>query len=448
MSLTNSSKFFTFIVFTTIFHPFGSSQRVANQTIRDLLFSNYDKDVRPDHGVKPLDVEVDLYVESFANIAEANMEYTLFGYLRHYWTDKRFANKSKEVIQLKGSTIEHAWMPDTYISNSRQSNLRQKDSEAESTLFIYTDGSMFYSKGVKIVASCAMDLKDFPMDTQKCGLSLGSYGHSLADVNYKWRREKVVVEKKNIAQFDMTEAYLNRSVMIYISGNYTQLLVYFHFERRIGYYVNQVYIPDTLIVTISWIVFWLGQDDMGGRVGLGITTLLTIMFLLGSVNMSLPRVSYAKAIDWYLIVSFVFVFLVLFECIIVYVVRQRKRSREESGRDRSLDLEEGKRERARTEDSFYIEKLLKSDGFVNVEMLSNTGELGIVSSRNNVDSFLPEKKNDIEMTDRTSERGMMSCKNKRARLSVGDIIDRISRLLFPLAFISFNVSYWNHYLSK
>ena len=27
---------------------------------------------------------------------------------------------------------------------------------------------------VKIVASCAMDLKDFPMDTQKCGLSLGS----------------------------------------------------------------------------------------------------------------------------------------------------------------------------------------------------------------------------------------------------------------------------------
>ena len=105
-------------------------------------------------------------------------------------------------------------------------------------------------------------------------------------------------------------------------------------------------------------------------------------------------------------------------------------------------------QRARTEDSFYIEKLLKSDGFVNVEILSNTGELGIVSSRNNVDSFLPEKKNDIEMTDRTSQRGIMNCKNKRARLSVGDVIDRISRLLFPLAFISFNVSYWNHYLSK
>ena len=63
---------------------------------------------------------------------------------------------------------------------------------------------------------------------------------------------------------------------------------------------------------------------MGGRVGLGITTILTIMFLLGSVNMSLPRVSYPKAIDWFLIVSFLLIFLVLVECIIVYILRPRK----------------------------------------------------------------------------------------------------------------------------
>lgn len=80
---------------------------------------------------------------------------------------------------------------------------------------------------------------------------------------------------------------------------------------------------------------------MGGRVGLGITTLLTIMFLLGSANMSLPRVSYAKAIDWYLIVSFLFVFLVLVECILVYILRPRNRASKKSTGDKSLDLEEG-----------------------------------------------------------------------------------------------------------
>ena len=93
------------------------------------------------------------------------------------------------------------------------------------------------------------------------------------------------------------------------------------------------------MVAISWIVFWLDQDDMGGRVGLGITTVLTIMFLLGSVNMSLPRVSYPKAIDWYLIGSFLFVFLVVMECILVYILRPRNRDPKNANHKKVMELE-------------------------------------------------------------------------------------------------------------
>ena len=70
---------------------------------------------------------------------------------------------------------------------------------------------------------------------------------------------------------------------------------------------------------LSWIVFWMERDDIGNRMALGITTILTIMFLLGSLNGNLPKVSYPKALDWYLLVSFSFVFLSLIECMIVYV---------------------------------------------------------------------------------------------------------------------------------
>ena len=72
----------------------------------------------------------------------------MFGYLRHYWSDKRFAGKSNKTIRLKGSTVEHAWTPDTYVSNSRQSNMRVKDSESECVLEIYSNGGVFYSKGL------------------------------------------------------------------------------------------------------------------------------------------------------------------------------------------------------------------------------------------------------------------------------------------------------------
>ena len=122
-------------------------------------------------------------------------------------------------------------------------------------------------------------------------------------------------------------------------GNYSVLIISFNFKRRLGYYIIQVFFPTTLVVVMSWIVFWMDPRDTGDRVGLGITTVLTIMFLLGSVNMSLPRVSYPKAIDWYLIGSFLFVFLVLMECILVYILRPRNRDSKNSVQRKDLDLE-------------------------------------------------------------------------------------------------------------
>ena len=102
-------------------------------------------------------------------------------------------------------------------------------------------------------------------------------------------------------------------------GNYSTITVTFSFERRIGYFLIQVYFPDIFVVMLSWIVFWMEKDDIGNRMALGITTILTIMFLLGSLNGNLPKVSYPKALDWYLLVSFIFVFLSLIECTIVFL---------------------------------------------------------------------------------------------------------------------------------
>ena len=117
--------------------------------------------------------------------------------------------------------------------------------------------------------------------------------------------------------------------VIFPLGSFSTIKATFSFQRRIGYYLIQAYFPSIFIVILSWIVFWMDKEDMGDRITLGITAILTIMFLLGSLNGNLPKVSYPKALDWYLLVSFSFVFLSLLECTIVFLFVSSAKQEEE-----------------------------------------------------------------------------------------------------------------------
>jgi len=77
--------------------------------------------------------------------------------------------------------------------------------------------------------------------------------------------------------------------------------------------VIHIYVPSCLIVVLSWISFWLHRDASPARVALGITTVLTMTTVLSSSNASLPKISYLKSIDIYLVTCFVMVFASLLE---------------------------------------------------------------------------------------------------------------------------------------
>ena len=54
---------------------------------------------------------------------------------------------------------------------------------------------------------------------------------------------------------------------------------------------GQVYVPSSLIVVMSWVSFYLDRSSAPARVGLGVTTVLTMVTLMGSVNRSDNRQS-------------------------------------------------------------------------------------------------------------------------------------------------------------
>ncbi|KAI1719985.1 neurotransmitter-gated ion-channel transmembrane region domain-containing protein [Ditylenchus destructor] len=96
--------------------------------------------------------------------------------------------------------------------------------------------------------------------------------------------------------------------------------VCFVFARASGFCFLQLIIPSTAVVITSWVALWMESEtefqDM-------ISIILAITFLIFSYNEMMPRVSYLKALDIWLAVCFMIVFLSLIKLAMVKYMRQR-----------------------------------------------------------------------------------------------------------------------------
>jgi hypothetical protein len=109
---------------------------------------------------------------------------------------------------------------------------------------------------------------------------------------------------------------------------------------------------------MSWVSFWLNRGAAPARVGLGVTTVLTMTTLINSVNAALPKISYMKSIDIYLFVCFFMVFGALIEYACVGYTDKRIQLR----KNRFLALQklmEEKRKETEVEQDMEM-KMLKS----------------------------------------------------------------------------------------
>ncbi|XP_025974331.1 glycine receptor subunit alpha-1 isoform X5 [Dromaius novaehollandiae] len=255
--------------------------------------SGYDARIRPNFKGPPVNVSCNIFINSFGSIAETTMDYRVNIFLRQQWNDPRLAYNEypDDSLDLDPSMLDSIWKPDLFFANEKGAHFHEITTDNK-LLRISRNGNVLYSIRITLTLACPMDLKNFPMDVQTCIMQLESFGYTMNDLIFEWQEKGAVqvADGLTLPQFILKEEKdLRYCTKHYNTGKFTCIEARFHLERQMGYYLIQMYIPSLLIVILSWISFWINMDAAPARVGLGITTVLTMTTQSSGSRASLPK---------------------------------------------------------------------------------------------------------------------------------------------------------------
>ncbi|XP_075262346.1 gamma-aminobutyric acid receptor subunit pi-like [Convolutriloba macropyga] len=422
------------------------------------LLKDYDSRLRPNFGGDAVQVNVTMNVDSLGPISETEMSFRVDISFRQMWYDERleFETEDNAPITLSHEFLQRIWVPDTYFPESLSAS-KHKVMGPNILLRLSHTGFVLYSSRVTVVTKCPMDLEMFPLDTQVCSLMVECFGYTTNHLRLRWLREPgqnpvTVSAEKKLPQFTLIGVMDSEYDLEFTTGTFSDLEVNFKLQRTLLYYVLQTYAPAVLIVGLSWVGFWVDPKCIPARASLSITTVLTIITLMGTVNSRLPKVSKVKALDVYFGLCFIYVFgaLIEFACVCYFdkhfKTKNSQKAEQEKAKSQELERERRNQHIIRTIDSWT-----PRDSRYGMDRESRRSFL-VANDPNN------SQQNDTTNNDDTNKPKRRLTRSISKQLDTKFVaffrgeknvnilhVDNYSRVLFPATFLIFNILYWGYY---
>eukprot|EP00794_Sanderia_malayensis_P003786 gene3786-4309_t len=305
----------------------NENEREIALVVRLIGSPQYDFRIRPNFPTGPTVIKIDFTVLSIEDLQIEDMGFSMEIFLMQQWYDKRLRHNYHP--HLDGSNfVDRIWMPDTYFKESKIVKKRQMEKK-KLLLRIYPDGLVYYSTKVSLRLSCSMNLEKFPMDVQQCLITMESYGYDGGDVIYKWKDNKSMHEFNpstlSLSHYELTPMIRQERTLSYLYGKWSSLEVKLMFKRISSAFIPAMYFPCTVIVLVSWITFFIHPNHFPARTNLCAISVLTMLTLQGAINNTLPKVSYLKVIDTYVMGCVLFVSFAFVEYAIVLLLKHKKK---------------------------------------------------------------------------------------------------------------------------
>ncbi|KAL5235474.1 hypothetical protein ACI65C_002884 [Semiaphis heraclei] len=276
----------------------------------------------------PLLVNVSVLLLSLASPDESSLKYEVEFLLQQQWYDPRLRYSNQSRYDFLNAIHHHGdiWVPDTYFI--MHGDFKASLIPVHFSLRIYRNGSVHYLMRRHLILSCQGILNIFPFDDPQCTFSMESISYEMSAIKYVWKNDESTLKKS--PSLKTLNAYLDRNHTTECPstgswrGNYSCLEVNLIFTRDRAFYFTTVFIPGIILVTSSFITFFLEWNAVPARVMIGVTTMLNFFTTSNGFRSTLPVVSNLTAMNVWDGVCMCCIYASLLEFVLVnYVGRKR-----------------------------------------------------------------------------------------------------------------------------
>jgi hypothetical protein len=229
------------------------------------------------------------------------------------WKDPRLV-AGAEVGSLAGCTIamDELWNPRLVFVNERSV---KRLFEKKAT--VLADGTVEYVQRLQGEFTSRLHLRDFPFDEHELSVEIVSRGYTPDEIALHAETGASPVAELTITDWTLGEARTEVAGRYVEPRDWTLAGVTFKVQvkRRLGFYTLKTFLPLTLIVCMSWAVFWIKPGLLPPQIGVSTSAILTLIAFQFSLGYMLPRLSYLTRADRFLIGSTLLVFLAFGEAL-------------------------------------------------------------------------------------------------------------------------------------
>lgn len=287
----------------------------------------------PNPPASPTVVKVGVFLMDIVDLNEVNETFQAEFVIGAEWMDPRLAFDPEEAGTdqklFQGpwqfAEVYTGWWPQFLIVNEIGTG-----SVNAVRLVVHPDGRVRFMEQRSVTLETPMQLRRFPLDTQRLEANIISFGDHIDQVllevderilgateEFAERNRKVNIAQWQFKNLDLAS---READFRYYGGNkvFSELHLTVTLHRQSANFIWKVVVPLIVLVLLMWAIFWLEVDNLSERLNLAFIGVLTIVAYQFLVDGTMPRIAYFTLTDTILLYSFVLMCLTILETVVVY----------------------------------------------------------------------------------------------------------------------------------